>query len=466
MTRDMTTGSPLARILAFCAPLLVGNLFQQFYNLADSIIVGRLLGVNAFAAVGSTGALNFLVLGFALGICSGFAIPIAQSFGAGDEEAVRSRTGQLVWLGLIFSLGLTVLTFFTTDDILHLINTPAEIYNDAYNYIFIVFMGAGATILYNLSSSILRALGDSRTPLLFLIAAVIVNVVLDILFMASCGMGVEGAALATVISQAASGLACLLYIHARVPALHLSGSHLRPSLRRMGYIASIGVPMGLQFSITAVGSIILQGAVNSLGAGAVAAVSAGSRVHNIMAAPMETAGITMATYCGQNLGAGKPDRIRKGVMSITWVTIGYSLLAFGVNYMAGTSIACLFMDASEAAILAQVHRYLTINGAAYPLLVLIFIFRNSLQGMGYSNSAMFAGLAELVARAIVAFGFVGRFAFGAVCFANPLAWLFADLILLPLYAVKLRHLDARFAAQAREEDGCLACLPNPKCKKA
>lgn len=466
MTRDMTTGSPLARILAFCAPLLVGNLFQQFYNLADSIIVGRLLGVNAFAAVGSTGALNFLVLGFALGICSGFAIPIAQSFGAGDEEAVRSRTGQLVWLGLIFSLGLTVLTFFTTDDILRLINTPAEIYDDAYTYIFIVFMGAGATILYNLSSSILRALGDSRTPLLFLIAAVIVNVVLDILFMATCGMGVEGAALATVISQAASGLACLLYIHARVPALHLSGSHLRPSLRRMGYIASIGVPMGLQFSITAVGSIILQGAVNSLGAGAVAAVSAGSRVHNIMAAPMETAGITMATYCGQNLGAGKPDRIRKGVMAITWVTIGYALLAFGVNYFAGTSIACLFMDASETAILAQVHRYLTINGAAYPLLVLIFIFRNSLQGMGYSSSAMFAGLAELIARSIVAFGFVGRFAFGAVCFANPLAWLFADLILLPLYAMKLRRLDLRFAAQAQEEDGSLTCLPSPKCKKA
>ena len=153
-------------------------------------------------------------------------------------------------------------------------------------------------------------------------------------------------------------------------------------------------------------------------------------------------------------------------MAITWVTIGYSLLAFGVNYFAGTSIACLFMDASETAILAQVHRYLTINGAAYPLLVLIFIFRNSLQGMGYSSSAMFAGLAELIARSIVAFGFVGRFAFGAVCFANPLAWLFADLILLPLYAVKLRRLDLRFAAQAQEEDSSLSCLPSPKCKKA
>ena len=451
MTRDMTTGSPLSRILAFCAPLIVGNLFQQFYNLADSIIVGRYLGVNAFAAVGSTGALNFLVLGFALGICSGFAIPIAQSFGAGDEEQVKRRTGQLVWLGVFFSLALTALTYFTTGDILCLVNTPAEIFDDAYTYIFIIFMGSGATILYNLGSGVLRALGDSRTPLLFLIAAVIINVGLDILFMAGFGMGVEGAAYATVISQAASGIACLVYMRARVPLLRLNRSHLRPNLRRMLYISSIGVPMGLQFSITAVGSIILQSAVNSLGAVAVAAVSAGSRVHNIVAAPLETAGITMATFCGQNLGAGRIDRIRSGVKSITAVCMVYCLLALAINYFGGVGISCLFMDASETAILAETHRYLTINGIAYPLLALIFIFRNSLQGMGFSNSAMFAGLAELIARALAVFAFVGRLGFLGVCYANPLAWLFADLILLPLYAVKLRRLDSgRPPRQGRE----------------
>lgn len=441
MTRDMTTGSPLSRILAFCAPLIVGNLFQQFYNLADSIIVGRYLGVNAFAAVGSTGALNFLVLGFALGICSGFAIPIAQSFGAGDEEAVRSRTGQLIWLGLIFSAALTLLTYFTTGAILRLVNTPEEIYEEAYRYIFIIFMGSGATILYNLSSGVLRALGDSRTPLLFLIGAVVINVVLDILFMARLGMGVEGAAIATVISQAVSGLACLIYIRKSVPILRLNQNHLRPDLRRMVYIASIGVPMGLQFSITAIGSIILQSAVNSLGAGAVAAVSAGSKVHNIVVAPLETAGITMATYCGQNLGAGEAGRIRAGVRSITIVSMFYCVFALAVNYFAGTAIACLFMDASETAILAQTHEYLVINGIAYPLLAIIFIFRNSLQGMGFSSSAMFAGLAELIARSIIAFGFVGRFAFHAVCFANPLAWVFADAILLYLYASRMHRLD-------------------------
>lgn len=443
MTKDLTTGSPLRRILAFCVPLVVGNLFQQFYNLADSIIVGRLLGVNAFAAVGATGALNFLVLGFALGICSGFAIPVAQSFGAGDGEAVKNRTGQLVWLGLIFSLLLTVLTFFTTDDILRLMDTPEEIYEDAYKYIFIIFMGSGATILYNLGSGVLRALGDGRTPLLFLIAAVAINVVLDILFMAGFSMGVEGAAIATVISQAASGLACVWYMKRRVPDLALERRHLKPNLRRMAHISSIGVPMGLQFSITAVGSIILQGAVNSLGAGAVAAVSAGARVNNIVVAPMETAGIAMATYCGQNLGAGRPDRIRQGMKSISWVCLGYSLLAFLVNFYAGTAISSLFMDDAGEEILTQVHEYLAVNGAFYPLLTLIFIFRNGLQGMGFSNSAMFAGLSELAARAIVAFGFVGSLGYSAVCFANPLAWAFADLILLPLYFVKMRGLQRK-----------------------
>ena len=457
MTRDMTTGSPLRRILAFCAPLIIGNLFQQFYNLADSIIVGRLLGVKAFAAVGSTGALNFLVLGFALGICSGFAIPIAQSFGAGDTAAVRGRAGQIIWLGLFFSLLLTGLTCFFTGPLLRLTNTPAEIYDDAYRYIFIVFMGSGATILYNLASGLLRALGDSRTPLLFLIAAVFIIVLLDILFMACFGMGVEGAAYATVISQVVSGLACLVYIKAKVPVLHISASDLRPNLRRMGYIASIGVPMGLQFSITAVGTIIVQSAVNSLGAAAVAAVSAGSKVHNIVAAPLETAGITMATYCGQNLGAVKLDRIRSGIRTITVVSMFYCVLALGMNYFGSTSIARLFLDGSETAILADVHKYLVINSLAYPMLAIIFIFRNSLQGMGFSSSAMFAGLAELIARALVAFGFVGRYAFSAVCFVNPAAWLFADVILLYLYFTKLRALSHSLP----QEPGSAAGKPLP-----
>ncbi len=464
MTRDMTTGSPLSRILAFCAPLLVGNLFQQFYNLADSILVGRILGVNAFAAVGSTGALSFLILGFALGICSGFAIPIAQSFGAGDEEAVRSRTGQLVWLGLLFSGLITLATFFWTDDILRLIRTPAEIFDDAYRYIFVVFMGTAAMILYNLSSSVLRALGDSRTPLFFLIIAVVVNVFLDLLFMRSFHMGVEGAALATVISQAASGLACLVYIRLRVPMLRLSARNLRPNLRRMGLIAAVGVPMGLQFSITAVGSIILQSAVNGLGASAVAAVSAGAKVHNIVAAPLETCGVAMSTYCGQNLGAGQIRRIRDGIRTGTAVSFLYCAFGFTVNCLAGNAIAMLFVDPSETLILREVHRYLVAVGAAYPMLAIIFVFRNGLQGMGYSRQAMGAGLAELIARVLVAFGFVGRYGFQAVCFANPTAWLFADAILLVLYRRVIHRLNQRMPESAPEDVPATAQLEHAAAK--
>lgn len=451
MTRDMTTGSPISRILAFCAPLLVGNLFQQFYNLADSILVGRILGVNAFAAVGSTASLNFLILGFALGICSGFAIPIAQSFGAGDLETVRYRTGQLVWLGAFFSVLIVAVTWFWTDDILRLIRTPEEIFDDAYRYIFVVFLGAGATILYNLGSAVLRALGDSRTPLYFLMAAVGVNVVLDVLFMRFLGTGVEGAAYATVLSQAFSGAACLVYIRKKVPVLCLNAKHLQPDPARLLFIASIGVPMGLQFSITAVGSIMVQSAVNGLGTGAVAAVAAGTKVNNLVSAALESCGVAMATYCGQNLGAGNIRRIREGIRAITTVACAYCVCALAFNIFAGSAVATFFLDASETAILADVHRYLVTMGCAYPMLAVIFIFRNGLQGMGFSKQAMAAGLAELAARAIISFGLVGALGFRAICFANPLAWLFADVFLLLLYRVEMRKLDRTAPPQEAEE---------------
>ena len=447
--KDMTTGSPVRGILGFCVPLLIGNLFQQLYNLADSMLVGRILGVNAFAAVGSTGALNFLIMGFALGICSGFAIPIAQSFGAGDREEVRRRVGQLVWLGLIFSALITLVAAVWTDDLLRITQTPDEIYDEAYSYIRIVFLGASATVLYNLASGILRAMGDSRTPLYFLMGAVGVNVVLDVLFMKLIGMGVEGAAYATVLSQLLSGAACVLYIRARVPMLRLSRDDVRPDPRRMRLIASVGVPMGLQFSITAIGSIMVQSAVNGLGTAGVAAVSASSKVHMLVSAPLESCGIAMATYCGQNLGAKDLRRIRKGVDAVVVMCFSYCAAAFVFNYFLGAKVAEFFIDGSETAILADVHRYLTINAAAYPMLAVIFIFRNSLQGMGFSGQAMGAGLAELVARALVAFGFVGSFGFTAVCVASPVAWLFADVLLLALYHVELRRLERAWSAEKR-----------------
>ena len=450
MIKDMTTGSPVKRILAFCAPLLVGNLFQQLYNLADSILVGRILGVNAFAAVGSTGAINFLILGFALGICSGFVIPIAQSFGAGDGDEARRRAGQLVWLALAFSLLVTLVAALWTDDILRITQTPEEIFDEAYRYIHIVFLGAGATILYNLASGVLRALGDSKTPLYFLMGAVSVNIALDLLFMKGTGMGVEGAAYATVLSQFFAGAACVLYIYRRVPMLRLTRDDWRPDRRRMRLIVGIGVPMGLQFSITAIGSIMVQSAVNDLGTAAVAAVSAASKAHMVVSAPLDSCGVAMATYCGQNLGSKNLARIRKGMSAVTVMCFAYCAAAFAFNYYFGSAVASFFTDGAEAGILANAHRYLTLNGAAYPMLAVIFIYRNGLQGMGFSRQAMGAGLAELAARAFVAFGLVGQFGFLAVCWANPAAWLLADALLLTLYHTELRALDRRWAAEARE----------------
>ena len=456
MLQDMTTGSPIRRVLAFCAPLLIGNLFQQCYNLADSVLVGRILGVNSFAAVGSTGALNFLVLGFALGICSGFAIPIAQSFGAGDEDEVRRRTGQLVWLGLLFTGVITLIALVWTRDILRLTQTPPEIMEEAYRYIHIVFLGAGATILYNLTSGVLRALGDSRTPLYFLIGAALVNIVLDIAFMRLLGMGVEGAAFATVLSQLLSGVACLVYMWRRVPMLHLKGEDLRPDVRRMSLIAAVGVPMGLQFSITAVGTIMVQSAVNGLGTSAVAAVSAGSKVHMLVSAPLDSCGVAMATYCGQNLGAKDLPRIRKGVQGITIAAFLFCAGAFCFNYFAGSAVASVFLDGASASILADVHTYLTANGMAYPMLAIIFIFRSGLQGMGFSNQAMAAGLAELLARALVAFGLVGRLGYLAVCLANPAAWLAADILLLTLYRVEMGRLERLWAKETPRREAVVA----------
>ena len=447
----MTTGRPLKSILVFCGPVLAGSLLQQLYNLADSFIVGRILGVNSFAAVGATGALSFLILGFALGTCSGLAIPIAQSFGARNMDAVRHHAGQLVWLGAILSAALTAVTWVWTDDILVLIRTPEEIYAEAYLYIRIVFLGSGATILYNLLAAALRALGDSRTPLVFLVMTVALNVALDLLFLSGFGMGVEGAALATVLGQLAAGLASLAYIRKKVPALHPRRNDLRPDWRLMARIASLGVPMGLQFSITAVGSVMLQSAVNGLGTGAVAAVAAGSKVTNLVAAPLETCGVAMATYCGQNLGAREIGRIRQGVRGTMLVALIYCAAAFGFIILAGTDMAGLFMDVPDAAVLADVRRYLFAAACAYPALAVIYVFRNALQGMGFASQAMSAGVAELAARAIAAFGLVGSLGYLGVCLASPLAWVLADAMLLLLYHVEMRRLSRTLGGSAPEE---------------
>lgn len=451
MVRDMTEGHPLKRILAFSAPLLLGNLFQQFYSMADSIIVGQYIGVNAFAAVGSTGSINFLILGFVQGACMGFAIPVAQEFGAGDMRAMRRCVANAAYLSVLVAIAVTALTALFTRDILRWMQTPADIFEDAYSYIFIVFAGTGATVLYNLLASVLRALGDSRTPLIYLIIASVINIALDIVLIAIIPLGVAGAAYATVASQLISGLLCLWHIKRKFPILHIEKPERKLDKELCLRLLHAGVPMGLQFSITAIGSIILQSAVNALGSSVVASISASNRVQNILTCPLETMGATMATYCSQNYGANRIDRVRQGIRQATIVTAIYSVVGLAIAYFCGRTIAQMFISAEEVALLDSIRQFLTINGIFYFPLAIILVYRNSLQGLGFSNSAMLAGVFELVARSAVAWLLVGTFGFIAVCFANPAAWIAADCLLLPMYAKKIRVLSRWQSARERLE---------------
>ena len=440
MTKDMTEGKPLRLILSFFFPLLMGNLFQQFYNLADSIIVGRFVGVSALAAVGSTGSLSFLVIGFVLGICSGFGIPMAQYFGAGDLRSMRHCIANAVYLSGIVTVVLTTAVMLTTRQILTLLRTPADIFEQAYSYIIVIFAGIFAIMFYNLLASISRALGDSKTPLYFLVIASILNVVLDLVFIINFHMGAEGAAYATVIAQVVSGLLCLIYMSKKFTVLHMNRDELQPNMQMMGHLLYMGLPMALQFSITAVGSLVMQVAVNSFGSGVVAAVTASNKVQMIITQPLETMGITMATYCGQNLGAKKIHRIEAGVKQSLVASLIYCVFACGVVFIAGTLIAQLFIHKEETQILAQVSQYMRICSLFFPCLATLFILRNSLQGLGFAVSAMLAGVSEMIARIIVAFCLVGAFGFNAICFSNPAAWSFAVVILVPMYLSKIKKL--------------------------
>ena len=440
---DLLTGTPARKISLFCLPLLIGNLFQQLYSMADSMIVGRFMGTQAFAGVSGTGSMNFLIIGFVLGLCSGFAIPAAQDFGAGDARGVRRAVAHCLWLGLGLTAILTSLMFFLTDDLLTLLQTPEDLYAYEYDYIHVIFCGMAVTMLYNMLAGILRAVGDSRTPLFFLILSCLINILLDLALIGVFRMGVAGAAWATLASQLVSGLLCLRYMVKRFPELIPHGEEWKPDAVYAGRLLKNGLPMGLQFSITAIGSVTMTAAVNSLGVSAVAAVGAASRVHNILTCPMDALGVGMATFSSQNLGAGNVGRVRAGIRQMTGIGLMYSLLSCAALAFFGTTLARLFVSASETEVLALTGRYLLIDGFFFPSLLLIFVFRNSLQGLGYSREAMLAGVFELFGRVGVAVLLVGRFGFTAACFASPAAWVAADLLLLTLYWVKMGHLAAR-----------------------
>lgn len=440
MVKDMTGGTPWKLILSFSIPLLIGNIFQQLYSMVDTIIVGRFLGVQALAAVGSTGSLSFLVLGFVMGITSGFSVLVAQRFGAGDEKGLRHYVAMSVYLGVLISVIVTALTIVFTRPVLRLMNTPEDIFEDAAIYIIVIFVGILPSMFYNLLAGILRALGDSKTPLYFLIISSILNIVLDLFFIVTLHSGVAGAAYATIISQAVSAILCLIYIIKKFPILRFQKEELGYSHQSAFQLMKVGIPMALQFSITAIGTMILQGAINGFGSTVVGAYTAACKAEQLATQPMVTFGATMASYTGQNLGAGRMDRIRKGVKSCVVISCLFCILGSLIVVFGGGFLVSLFITGDQPEVMAYAREYLNTIAVFFIPLGLIFIYRNTLQGMGDGFMPMMAGVAELVMRAFVAFYLAGKLGYLGICLAGPIAWIGADIPLMVTYYLRMHKI--------------------------
>lgn len=433
MTKDMTSGSPAKLIFGFAIPMFLGLLFQQFYSMVDTLIVGKFLGVNPLAGVGSTTSLNFMVLGFCMGVCNGFAIPVAQMFGAKEEHRLRRYVTNGAWLCIVFSIVMTLVVVAVCRPVLVLMQTPEEIFEYAYVYIVIVFWGIPCTFLYNILAAIIRSLGDSKTPVIFLAISSGINIVLDLVFVLVFDMGVEGPAIATVLAQGISGIICLWYMYRKFPVLHASRDEWKPELHYMGKLCYIGVPMGLQYSVTAIGTLVLQAAVNGLGAAVVAGVTAAQKINMFISCPIESLGQTMAPYAGQNMGAGKIDRIGKGLKSAVLMGWGVSIICFLIAVLFGKQLTTLFVDASETTIISYSYQFLLYCTGGYCLLTLVNTVRFTIQGMGFSVFAILSGIMEMIARILAATVVVQMIGFAGTCLAHPMAWLFADAFLIPAF---------------------------------
>lgn len=431
--KDLTVGSPMKLILGFAFPMFLGLLFQQFYSLVDTMIVGKYLGVDPFAGVGSTGSLNFIVIGFCMGLCSGFSVPISQSFGAKDFPLLRKMVTNSVWLCTFFSVVITTLMLLFCRPVLTWMNTPENIFEYAYIYIFIIFAGIPCTILYNMTAAILRALGDSKSPIIFLAISSAINIGLDLLLIIVFRMGVDGAALATVVSQGVSGVISIIYIKKKFDILAMEKGDWKLERHLAGKLTGVGIPMGLQYSITGIGSVILQTAVNGLGSIYVASMTAGSKINIFLACPFDALGQTMAPYAGQNIGARKLDRVGKGLRAACIIGFIVSGLMVIVVKLFGDQLTMLFLDEKDPVIMQNSTQFLIIVSAFYCLLTLVNTVRFTIQGMGFSSLAIIAGVMEMIARGIAGMLLVPALGYLGACYSSPLAWLLADAFLIPAF---------------------------------
>lgn len=445
MELDMTKGSPFRLIVKFIIPIILGNIFQQLYNVMDTVIVGQFVGVKALAAVGATGTISFLILGFMQGLTTGFTVLTSQRFGAGDVEGVKKSVGNGYFLSILMTVVMTAVSVAGMDWLLHVMQTPEDIYGMSRTYIIIICWGMGFNILYNLLSSMLRAVGNSKVPLYFLILAAVLNVILDLLFIIVFHMGVAGAAVATIASQGVSGLLCLVYIWKKVPLLQIKKRHFTPEKWCMKNQMSIGIPMALQFSITAIGAIMVQAALNMLGSVVVAAYTVACKVEQFATQALAAMGMTMATYCAQNRGVGDLERIKKGSRIAFRMSTVYSVVTFAVLLAVLPWVVHLFITGDVTEVLAYVRTYIMICGVFFTPLGMIFIYRNVMQGCGFGFLPMMGGVVELVCRAVVAVIAAHFMSYEGVCSANASAWCLTGIFLWIAYRFTMKKMEQNSA---------------------
>jgi len=444
---DLTSGSPLRLIVLFTIPLLVGNLFQQLYLFTDAVVVGRLIGVDALAAVGATGSLTFLLIGFTWGSSAGLAIPVAKAYGAKDYRELRRAVVASVYASIGIAVGIMVIGCFGTVPMLRLLNTPPELMHSAAGFLYVTFGGASVTVAFNQLTALIRALGDSRTPLYFLVLATVLNAALSALFVGVFHLGVPGAAAATIVAQGIAVTGCLRLVAKKMPLLHIRQGEWRQSPTYVWSTARLGIAMGFQTSIIAIGSVVLQYAVNGLGAHAIAAFTASSRVDQIASAPLNSFGVALSTYVAQNRGAQLWRRIRDGVRQTALVSVGLAIVLGTVNIVFGAAFVRLFVGGGEADVVADAHNYLVIQGLTYTILGLLFALRGTIQGLGMAAVPTAAGVMELLLRAAAGLVLVSHFGFLGVCWASPLAWVGSMCALVPAWFYLRRKLIVREWAQ-------------------
>ena len=438
MSNSMTQGNPLKVMLQFAFPLLIGNLLQQTYNIIDAAIVGQSLGAQALASVGASTSVQFLVLGFCMGSCTGFGIPVAKYFGAGDLKHMKNIIFNGAVLTAVIAVIITVLCTLLCPWILQVLSVQSDIYANAYSYLMIIFLGLPFTLLYNYLSSILRAVGDSRTPFLFLAVSAVLNIFLDLFFILVAGWGCAGAAFATIAAQAISGILCLIVIIRRMEVLWLSKENRVVRGDSITELLQMGLPTGLQFSITAIGSMVMQSANNGLGGDYVSAFTAGAKLKQFTMCPFDAIATSVSVFCSQNYGAGKIDRIHKGLREGIAVGVGYGFFAGLILIFAGRPLSMIFVSKDASGVLDASAKYLRCMGYFYWSLGILNVTRMVTQGLGHSGRAFFSGVMEMIARTIVSLGFVEAFGYTAICFADQTAWIAACCYIAPtcLYCLK------------------------------